>query len=211
MSIRVFTPIYKLVIEPERLFKLTFNSTTSDGELAGQDDDYETCHDAADAHHISSGSHSLMGQTVVLGTFSIWRSVLFFETAILPDGALIGKATLKIYGEWDRSDTEFNIQVVDGSDVHDPLEHADYGELLDEVISLGFIHSSEWITGDYNIIVLNAAGRAAISKTGTTKLAIRSSRDIGEDTPAGMEYVSYYNADAGAGYKPILEIEFTEP
>lgn len=211
MSIRVFTPIYKMVIEPEREYKIAFNSTTSDGELAGQDADYETCHDAADAHHSSSGTHSLMGQNLVAGTYSIWRSVLFFWTAAIPATAIIGKASLKIYGEWDRSDTEFLIQVVDGSDVHDPLVNSDYGALLDEVISFGYRQSSVWITEGYNLIVLNSAGVAAINKLGMTKLAIRSSRDIGEDTPAGMEYVSYYNADKGAGYKPILEIEYTVP
>lgn len=193
---------------------LTVYGSTSDGELASVDTDYDTCHGAADAHHYSYDSvHFFLGQRYYspAGEYSIFRVVLFFDASALPDDAKIKSATLSLYGEpdQDHSETDFDITVVDGSDAHDPITSADYGALLDEITSYGTLNTLGFITTGYNNIVLNAAGIAAISKTGVTQFAVRGSTDISKSEPSDYQYVACWSADKGDGYKPKLTIAYT--
>jgi hypothetical protein len=47
-----------------------------------------------------------------------------------------------------------------------------------------------------------------ITKNGTTKLCLRSSRDINGNTPTGNEYVNMYANEQGSGYQPKLVINY---
>jgi hypothetical protein len=86
---------------------------------------------------------------------------------------------------------------------------ADYGDLLDETVSRGQLYTSAWIVGGYDGIALSSTGRAEISKTGTTKFGIRSSRDIYAYAPSGNEHVTFSSYEGGHAAK--LEVTYSVP
>lgn len=116
--------------------------------------------------------------------FAIDRGGLVFDTSALPDGARIISAVLSLFGRSDLSYTDFDITLVSGEDLADAFVDADYGELLARVTPMGTLLNSSTYSADYNNeITLNALGIAAISKTGNTRFALRSSRDISATNP----------------------------
>jgi len=185
----------------------TFYSTASDGFLDRADDNYSVAHDAANADGITSSLNSLyIGQYPP--PYNIYRSVLFFNTSSLPDDVYITSATLSLYGRTDGSQTEFDITVVDGSLLNDPLVLGDYGDLRTQTTSGGAFNTAGFSTSGYNDIPLNAVGMGWISKTGMTQFGLRSSRDITANVPTSFEYVAVYSNEEGDGYRPKLAVSY---
>jgi hypothetical protein len=85
----------------------------------------------------------------------------------------------------------------------------DYGDLLDETVSRGQLSTSGWVVGGYNPITLNSTGWSEISKTGTTKFGLRSSRDISASVPSGAEVVWFSSSEGGHAAK--LEVTYSVP
>jgi len=67
--------------------------------------------------------------------------------------------------------------VVNGTGLGDPLVDTDYGYLGSQNVSGGAFDTIGFNISGYNDIPLNEKGMGWISKTGTTKLGLRSSRD----------------------------------
>jgi hypothetical protein len=192
----------------------TFNSTASDGHLiGGAASSYSTGHNAATAYFLDDWAIRIdTGQLENTSGFHIIRSALFFDTSSLPDTAVITAATLSLYGFMDSSATDFDITVVDGSLLNDPLVLGDYGDLLTQTTSGGAFNTSGFSTSGYNDIPLNVVGVGWISKTGMTKFGLRSSRDITATEPSTPESVAVYSYDQGVGYRPRLNVSyFTAP
>lgn len=151
---------------------------------------YATAHNAA-ASDVMAHDPIRIGQEA---GYVIWRAGAFFDTSSIPTTATIMSAILKLYGLASILDTNFDLTVIDGTDLDNPSLHADYGELLNDTTSGGTISSSTWVVDAYNEIPLNSTGIGWITKGGTTKLALRSSREINSDVPPGItsEYVQAY-------------------
>ena len=190
----------------------TFYSTASDGELEWCDQPpYSAVHDASSGT-VNAGSLRIrIGQLVYGSALCIYRGGLFFDTSSLPDDATITSATLSLYGSDDQSGTDFDITVVDGSVLEDPMVNSDYGVLLPQTAGGGTFNTAGFSTTGYNDIALNAMGINWISKTGTTKFGLRSSRDISATPPAGSEYVQIWANEKGEGYRPKLVVTYTIP
>ena len=144
--------------------------------------------------------------------FYVMRDALIFDTPV-PSGAVITGATLSLYGREDCSDTDFDIVIVSGADLADILVKEDYGDLLNAITSFGQLTSVGLVIEGWNVITLNALGVAAITKGGTTRFGLRSSRDISITTPklnAGDadESVRVYDHTV-ANKKPKLTITYT--
>jgi len=178
---------------------VTFYATASDGYLSGGGYDYYAAHNAASGSVNQGNTANLVGQFRSYGGCAIHRSALFFNTAYIPDTATITGASLRLYGTQGFG-TGYSIAVVRGADLNDPLVAGDYGDLLDETASLGQMDIAQWTTGGWNIIQLNSNGLAQISKTGITKLALRSTKDIeGIDPPFGaFDYAGFRSAEGGS-------------
>jgi len=188
----------------------TFYSTISDGFLEKGNTSYIVAHNAANADLVhSSYTNNVIGQ-VADGWYYIQRSALFFDTSSLPDNVYITSATLSLRGHFDESTTDFDITVVDGSLLNDPLVAGDYGDLLTQTTSGGVFNTAGFFVGAYNDIPLNVAGMGWISKTGMTKLGLRSSRDITATVPSGHEQVGVYPSESagGVGYRPMLVVSY---
>jgi len=190
----------------------TFYSTDSDGSLWYYADSYNTVHDGNSAIVLFDAALILyIGQYYTDGPsteFGIHRGGLFFDTSGLPDTALITSATLSLKGFGDKSDRDFDITVVNGSVLDDPLQVTDYGDLLNQTTSGGSFDTSGFFVSptDYNDIPLNNIGIGWISKTGMTKFGLRSSFDIAANAPSGNEYVQVYANENGPPCVPKLVV-----
>ena len=140
------------------------------------------------------------------------RSYLFFDTSYLPNDAVISNATLKLYGKTDLSVRNFYVTVQSGMPTypHDSLVGGDFN-LVNYAGDGGTLFTQGFSTVAYNNLYLNSTGIGWISKTGTTKFCLRSSRDIGNNAPDSPEYVSFRASEAGGLYAPYLVIKFSVP
>ena len=155
---------------------------------------YTDAHDAAAASFTPFGD--INGQELQgSAQYAIYRNGLFFNTSTIPSDAAIISATLSVYGVADSSLTDFNLTIVNGSALSNPYNANDYGALLAATASGGILSSTAWSNTSYNEIPLNSIGLGFITKAGTTKVAIRSSRDISSTRPTGFEWIEFLSVD----------------
>jgi len=151
-----------------------------------------------------------IGQRVAGGLYEIYRCLLIFDTSAIPAGATITSATLSIYPE-DLDDivTNFYIVIQDGQPnyPHNPAVSGDY-YYANYGNNGGQINTSGLSINSYHVITLNSNGLAWITKGGTTKLCLRSSRDIAGITPTGEEYFYFWNL-GDTTKRPKLVITYT--
>lgn len=191
----------------------TFYSSSSDGYLVNPDGNYATARNASTASSLyNTTDYAYIGQDYTGTIYLVYRGFVYFNTTDLPDGNNIISATLSVYGEQDNSATDFNIIVQNGQPTypHDPLENGDYNRTYYSGEG-GSFPTSSFSTSSYNDIPLNSDGRSWINKSATTKLCLRSSRDIEGTQPTGDEYVSVYCYEKGSGYRPKLAVTHQPP
>jgi hypothetical protein len=118
---------------------------------------------------------------------------VLLNTSVLPSNAYLDNATLSLYKQDDCSTTDFDITIQNGQPTypHDSLQSSDYNK-NDYSGNGGTLNTSGFTTG-YNAITLN--NLSWINMTGTTKLCLRSSRDINGKEPTGNEYVNIYSSN----------------
>jgi hypothetical protein len=144
-------------------------------------------------------------------SYDIRRLVFFFDTSGLSDTVVITEVVLGLYGKTDVTSTDFNMTVVSYAGAQPPTvdDYNDFG-----TASLGQLTTVGFTISDYNNITLNADGRAAISKTATTALGVRSDREIAgtEPTFGVYEYVVVWMADEeNSALDPKLVVTYTLP
>jgi len=175
----------------------TFYTNQNDGEIAKWDANYTTAHDSAEGGYLGVSYLNpigYIGQRWYVGTseYRIWRSFVFFDTSSIADDATIVSATLTFYTSSKVGvDTDFNIVIRSGMPdyPHDPLVTGDYlySQYSGDGGSINTVNVGA-TSYAVNVIDLNATGLGWINKTGTTKLALISSRDIDSLIPSGYEY-----------------------
>ncbi len=192
----------------------TFYSTVDDGFIFAAGNSYSAVHQAPSGTLRCGEPQLCVGQVeqlIIPPSFNILRGALFFDTSSLPDDATINSAVLSLYGTSDNSSADFDITMVDGSGLNQPLQDTDYGYLGSQNVSGGSFNTSGFSTLGYNDIPLNETGLGWISKTGITKLGLRSSRDIAAIAPSTLEFVTVYPSEEGEGYRPKLVVTYTTP
>lgn len=151
----------------------------------------------------------------------IYRAILLFDTSPLPDAATILSAILTIFGEGklDNLNISPTLNVFASNPASNTqLQASDYATLGSTPFCDTPIAYADFKTGtpgDPNTFNLNAAGLAAISKTGVTKLGLReASYDAPDTAPAWIadKYSSIvaWSADKGGDYRPKLVVTYTE-
>ncbi|MDD2904515.1 MAG: proton-conducting transporter membrane subunit [Syntrophales bacterium] len=158
--------------------------------------------------YTSMGVQALGTQAWVYDQYEIWRGGVFFDTSALPDTAVITSATLSLNVSADNTTDDFSVTVVSGYDLDDPLVAVDYGELLSQTVSLGATSTSGASVGSYLDITLNTLALSHINVIGTTKFAIRSSKDISATAPTNDEYITFKTYEEGVD-KPQLSVTYT--
>lgn len=158
-----------------------------DGFLLNIDDttSYEAAHDAPTASHAPFNDDESgldVGQWITYAgsiylSARIERGYLEFDTSNMDVDDVILAAHLLIRIEAMYLDHDYQLCLVPSGGVDNPLVVADYGTLHNQATDYGKIDIEP--PAGYRVIDLTAAGIAAISKGGTTRFALRTSRDIG--------------------------------
>jgi len=146
------------------------------------------------------------------------RGIFLFNTSPLPNDANIISATLSLYGvvKLDTGNWLPNVNIYAAAPASNiALAIGDFDSLGSTPFCDTPIAYADWVTDGYNNFVLNAAGIAAISKTGITKIGLRNTNyDVAGVAPTwqNSEYyaLTCYCAEQGIGYKPKLTITYME-
>jgi hypothetical protein len=205
---RVGIPVEsRVLVLPDML-----NGADSSSYYAGTNDAtiYATGAAYADAHDATTGTVSVASVNLVIGqnvVYAVYRFFLPFDTSDLPDTATVSAATLSLWGKTDVSTTDFDVTVVSYSGSN-PAVGDDYDTF--GTTTWGSFNTSTFSVGAYNTISLNATGLSNISKTGTTLLGLRSSKDISNTAPTGDEVVYFASADtADVTNDPKLDVTYS--
>jgi len=188
--------------------ELAVYSSTDDAYLREADSDYSTARNdsCADYHNTGISVHRF-GQVYDNGTYYVPRSYLIFTTSSLGSDAIIDSARLYFYIEWLDTTSHWNMTVVEGYWDTDPPEACDFktGVWIGE--EGGGAKNTSGISSGWSSIALDDSGLSWINKTETTRLALRSDRDINGTAPAGSEQLQHRSADYfGTTYDPYLKI-----
>jgi hypothetical protein len=140
-----------------------------------------------------------------------YKLVVSFDTSSIPDGATVTAVTLRI-----------KRGALTGTN-----PHATHGTATADVSSSGFGGSTALAASDFQAAAtatavatmsdpgangvfsegtLNAAGLAAINKTGTTQFRVQFSLDDNDDN--GNDFLGYYSGEAAAGNQPELVVTY---
>lgn len=211
--------------DPCRIFPVSIDPTitiytgTTDGYLCKSHANYTTTWTAPTGTVQDSSDSLIIGQRISsppLTLYTIDRGFLFFNTSSIHDNASINSVIVSLYGKSKQITSQnFSLIIQNGqpTNPHSPLQTTDYyqGNYSGDG---GSINTSDFINTGYNTITLNEQGRSWVNLTGTTKLCLRSSRDINQNPPTKTdpnEYIEIYSAEKGIGYKPKCIITYMLP
>jgi CSLREA domain-containing protein len=143
-----------------------------------------------------------------------YRAILHFNTATLPDTAVITKVTLKIKKQGQMGTNPFTILGGLKVDMRKPFFGANAGLVIGDfqatagkssVATFNPTPVSNWYSA-----LLNAAGKAYVNKTGTTQFRLRFATDDNNDNAA--DYMKFYSGNyASLAARPTLVIEYYIP
>lgn len=153
----------------------------------------------------------------------LYRGIMLFDTSGLDDTAIISATTLSLYyhssaddGSWTPDGNIYSSNPASNDD----LVAGDYALLGSTAFCDTPVAYGDW-SGTYIDFLLNASGRAAISKTGVSKFGFRNANyDVAEELDPGNHAPTWvqalddakmyaYPAEQGNGYKPKLVVTYT--
>ena len=141
-----------------------------------------------------------------------YKSVVGFDTSAIPDGATIVSATLRLRRGTLSGSNPFTTHGTCRADVQTggfsgstALQTGDLQAAATAVQAASLTNAAA--NGDWSEGSLNAAGLAAVSKTGTTQLRVYFALDDNDD--GGNDYIGYYSGDnATAANRPQLVVTY---
>lgn len=143
------------------------------------------------------------------GVYYITRGFFLFDTSVIPDTDVISSATLSLYtGPTGIADNDgASVDVVASTPASDTaitvLDYDQVGTTVFSTLDMGSLS-----LGAYNALAFNASGIAAITKTGVSKFATRSSKDTSNTAPAfESSWFVFYADETGTATDPKLVIE----
>jgi len=142
--------------------------------------------------------------------FAVYESFLAFDTSSIPDGDTVSAAVLRVTVSGDSSDTDFDIQAR-LRDWGTTVTIADWvaGADLSGLTLLGSYATSSGFTVNTGYDLSDTAMAANVSKTGSTRMLLCSSRTVGNNAPTGDERVFAYSADyTGTTRDPKLTVTY---
>lgn len=183
--------------------------------FSGSTDGYVESNNATYATAAASGTLSSNTNNVYLTVgqdtgYVIDEAFISFDTSSLPDDAIILSAVLSLNRQLDESDTNFDVEV----------RYYDWGASVTTAdwVAAASLHTHTLagklatadLGSDYNDVTLGNLD--SISRTGTTRFLLNSSRHRQRITPTGDEYVNFYSTDeSGTTRDPKLTITYVSP
>ena len=204
--------IFPITIDPDT----SFTTSASDGYLTYSDASWDTARNSAAAENSNDA-----GDTLVIynnTSYMVYRSYVYFDSAAIPDGAVVTDARLYLRTAGSDPDNDnVRVFIVSGMATypHDPLVVGDYDYNQ-------YAFGTNYGYGDYTDNDLGAAGyhlinanagtatlASIINITGYTKLCLIERRDKENELPTGGNSdVNFYSYEKGVGYRPYLEIDY---
>ena len=184
-----------------------------DGYVSNSGTVYSTVHDALAGETVN--------KTIDYGNFSwnyysdptytIVRAFFTFNTAGIPDDAVIESATLSIYMDTITNADTTSLNIVQSTQASNTdLVVGDFdacGTTVGGSLALADITNSA-----VNVITFNSTGLGFINKTGYTALCIRISNDVTNNTPTGINRAqnALYTEYTGSQLlRPTLTVKYT--
>ena len=201
---------YPITVDPT----ISPYSSASDGMIYRSDNGwpYTTTHPRPTGFIFDNVNWVYVGQKFPgVNFYGIYRGCFYFDTsAINATTEVIDSASLFLYGDTDGSATDFDMVIQDGQPnyPHDPLVAGDflYSQYSGDG---GSFNTAGFSVVGYNEIVLNGDGLDMITCNTSTRLVVRSSRDISATAPTGDEYVYVYaTEEAGVNKDPYLTVTY---
>ncbi len=199
LSYEVHVPlnaVYPIEVDPVTTIG---ESNPDTGVMERSNATYTTARNATTSQTVSAGG-STIGQRGLAGTEYIFRQALTFDTSSLA-GSLIDAAEIKMVVQVDDSDTEFNLQLVEGTydasggdlatswynDFVGWVSSGAYSltDLAPEITTVGISN------GDTLLFTLNGTGLTKISTSGFSKFMIISDEDAASSAPSNSEFVVF--------------------
>jgi carboxypeptidase T len=142
-----------------------------------------------------------------------YKTVVSFDTSSIPDGATILSVTLRLRRGTLSGTSPFtthgtcwvDIQPGTGFSGSTTLQTGDFQAAATAVQAASLSNAAS--NGSWSEGILNAAGLAALNKTGMTQLRVYFNRDDNDDT--GNDYIGYYSGDnTTAANRPQLVVTY---
>jgi choice-of-anchor B domain-containing protein len=141
-----------------------------------------------------------------------YKSVVSFDTSAIPDGATITSVTVRLLRGSLTGTNPFTTHGTCWADVQTgglsgltALQNGDFQAAATAVQAASLTNAAA--NGTWSEGSLNAAGLAALNKTGTTQLRVYFNLDDNDDT--GNDYIGYYSGDNGtAASRPQLVVTY---
>jgi hypothetical protein len=142
-----------------------------------------------------------------------YKAIVSFDTSAIPDGAIILSVTLRLRRGTVSGTNPFttfgtcwvDVQSGSGFSGSTTLQTGDFQAAATAVQAASLtnaVNNLDWSTGN-----LNAAGLAAVNKTGTTQLRVYFNLDDNDDT--SNDYIGYYSGDnTTAANRPQLVVTY---
>lgn len=200
----------------------TINGSTSDVSIrGGSNTSWAAARAVADGSSVRSDGALLAGYGSANAgdefTYTIGRGFLFFDTSAIPSDAIINSVTLDLYvtsSVYDNGTSPtMQVCVVSHNAANTPPTTADF-DLIGSTDLATRVNYLTWgangtTPNAYKTLTLNSAGRAAINRGGTTKLALICSADLDNSAPASTKYAGANIISADGANPPKLTIDWT--
>ena len=230
MGIHIMPPLYKMVITPPPIEVIVViypdahpESKSVDGYVWHFSGAFSWAEMVAAAGSNSSDDATVIGvggfqaATAEGAWLSLTRGIILFDTSELTDEAVKKSATLSLHGDSkvDTLGAAPNINIYSSNPtVNASLQAKDYKTLGSTPYCDTPIAYADWDTAGWNSFELNAAGLAAISKTGITKLGTRNANyDVAGISPTWKasrkrSILVCVSAEGATNKKPKLTITY---
>jgi hypothetical protein len=171
---------------------------------------WATAHDAATGSGTGGQGWARVKARATTNFWQFFRAALVFDTSAIPDGATIDAARLTLVMISKTDAFTSSVGVVASTLATDTaLVAGDYDQFGTTDLATQRTIASLSATGA-EVFTLNAAGLAAINKTGNTRLAIRISDDISDAEPTwSSNATSQIRYEDDTGTVPALAIDYT--
>ena len=189
-----------------------YASTDSFAFVAGSSTDYSTARATATSHHKAIDPDTYFTET---GIYKVMRSFLRFDTSVIPSGANIINAQMRLTAYEYSASRSFTVHIIahDWS-AYDPITATNRDDAYDGVLAGAFsaaLNTFPAASTDSGTLYSSFLNSSYISTTGDTYYSLRSTRDSSSDTPTAAEYALFYTAlSTNITQKPALIINYYE-
>jgi hypothetical protein len=187
-------------------------SKTDGTNSGGNSATYSTARAMSGASPASTDTFiEIVGQNFAIGNYLCYENFMQFDTSALTAGATVTGVSLNFFVFADASSTDFTVEAR-MTDWGTTLTTADSiaGASLSGLTRVATVSTSGISTSAYTAMAEDGTNfQTNINRTGDTRLMLSSSRQAGNNTPSGNEYLQIYQVEAGGtASDPFILVTF---